>query len=131
MASRDHDAAVKVVRVGNICDAVCGGDMQQVGVRAGGRQACDEAVLKHVGAEAGIFADGDARRGGLAVALAQHTVIPTEEAANLVGTVGGQSDTGLSAEAVSIKIFSWNFIFSPWQSPVVCNTPTRDASTSK
>ena len=106
VAGGDHDAAVKVVHAGNVCDAGRGGDMQQVGVRAGSRQACDEAVLKHVGAAAGIFADDDARRGGLAVALAQHTVIPTEEAANLVGMVGGQSDTGLPAEAVSTKVFS-------------------------
>ena len=106
VAGGDHDAAVKVIHAGNICDAGRGGDMQQVGVRAGSRQACDEAVLKHVGAAAGIFADDDARRGGLAVALAQHTVIPTEEAANLVGMVGSQSDTGLPAEAVSTKVFS-------------------------
>lgn len=106
VAGGDHDATVKVVHAGNVCDAGRGGDMQQVGVRAGSRQACDEAVLKHVGAAAGIFADDDARRGGLAVALAQHTVIPTEEAANLVGMVGGQGDTGLPAEAVSTKVFS-------------------------
>ena len=106
VAGGDHDATVKVIHAGNICDAGRGGDMQQVGVRAGSRQACDEAVLKHVGAAAGIFADDDARRGGLAVALAQHTVIPTEEAANLVGMVGGQGDTGLPAEAVGTKIFS-------------------------
>ena len=106
VAGGDHDATVKVIHAGNICDAGRGGDMQQVGVRAGSRQACDEAVLKHVGAAAGIFADDDARRGGLAVALAQHTVIPTEEAANLVGMVGGQGDTGLPAEAVSTKVFS-------------------------
>ena len=80
--------------------------MQQVGVRAGSCQACDEAVLKHVGAAAGIFADDDARRGGLAVALAQHTVIPTEEAANLVGMVGGQRDSSFATEAIGSKILS-------------------------
>ena len=105
--------------------------MQQVGVRAGGRQACDEAVLKHVGAEVGIFADGDARRGGLAVALVQHTVIPAQKAAHLVGTVGSQRYTDFPADAVSTKIFSQNFISLPRQSSVVCNTPIHDASVSK
>ena len=89
----------KVVHTGNIGYAGGGGDVQQVGVRAAGGQARDEAVLKHIGAAAGILADDDARGGRLAVALAQHTVIPAKEAAYLVGVVGGQVDTGLAAES--------------------------------
>ena len=80
--------------------------MQQVGIGAAGGQARDKAILKHVGAAAGILADDDARGSRLAVALAQHTVVPAQKTADLVGVIGGQRDAGLPAEAVSAKIFS-------------------------
>ena len=106
VAGRDHDAAVEVVDTGNVGHAGRRGDVQQVGVRAAGGQAGDEAVLEHVGAAAGVLADDDARRGGLAIALAQHAVIPAKEAADLVGVVGSQGHTGFAAETVSTKVFS-------------------------
>ena len=106
VAGRDHDAAVEIVHAGDVGNARGGGDMQQIGIGAAGGQARDKAILKHVGAAAGILADDDARGSRLAVALAQHAVVPAQKTADLVGAIGGQRDAGLPAEAVSAKIFS-------------------------
>ena len=108
VAGRDHDAAVEIVHAGDVGNARGGGDMQQVGIGAAGGQARDKAILKHVGAAAGILADDDARGSRLAVALAQHAVVPAQKTADLVGVIGGQRDAGLPTEAVSAKIFSHN-----------------------
>ena len=103
VAGGNHNAAVKVIHAGNVGHAGRGGNVQQIGVRAAGGQASHEAVLKHIGTAAGILADDNARCGGLAVALAQHTIVPAEETAHFISMVGGQIDTGLPAEAVSTK----------------------------
>ena len=105
VAGRDHDAAVKVVYAGNVGHRRGRGDVEQVGICAGGGQTCDQTIPEHIGAAAGILANDDA--GGLivAVALAQCVVVPAQETANLVGMVGGQINTSFTTEAISSKIF--------------------------
>ena len=86
--------------------------MQQVGVCAGSGQACDQAVLEHIRATAGILADNDTGRLAVAVALAEHIIIPAKEAANLVGVVGSQINTSFTTEAISSKVLSHFLITS-------------------
>ena len=80
--------------------------MQQVGVCAGGSQTCDQTVLEHIRAAAGILANDDA--GGLVVAIAraQCIVVPAQEAANLVSVVSGQINACFPTETIGSKIFS-------------------------
>ena len=86
--------------------------MQQVGVCAGSGQASDKTIFKHIGAAAGVFADNNTGRLAVAVALAEHIIIPAKEAANLVGVVGSQIDTSFTTEAVCSRVFP-NYLFSP------------------
>ena len=110
MASRNHDAAIKVVHAGNISYRRRGSDVQQVGVRAGSSQACDQTVLEHIRAAAGVLADDDTGGFVVAIALAEHIVIPAQKATNLVGMVGSQINTSFTTEAISSKILShYNF----------------------
>ena len=80
--------------------------MKQVSICAGGGQACDQAVLEHIGAAAGVLTNDDACRLVVAVTFTQSVVIPAEEATNLISVVGGQVHSGLATEAVGTKIFS-------------------------
>ncbi len=80
--------------------------MQQIGVCAGGGQTRHQTILEHIGATTSILADYNAGRLVVAVALAQSVIVPAEEATNLVGVVGSQSDSGFSAEAIGSKILS-------------------------
>ena len=106
MTGRDHDAAVKVVHAGNISHGGRSGNVQQVGICARGGQTCNQTVLEHIGAAAGVLADNDT--GGLivAVALAQSVIIPAQKTANLVGVVGSQINTSFTTEAIGSKILS-------------------------
>ena len=61
--------------------------MEQIGICTGSGQASDQTVLKHVGATASILADDDTSRVGVAIALAQSVIIPTQETTDLVGMV--------------------------------------------
>ena len=106
MAGRNHDAAIKVIHTGNVGHGRGGSDVQQVGICAGSGQTCDQTVLEHIGAAAGVLTDDDAGRLVVAVALTQCVVIPAKEAANLVGMVGGQSDASFATEAIGSKILS-------------------------
>ena len=74
MAGRNHDATVEVVHAGDVGHTGRSSDVQQIGVCAGGRQTGTKAVLKHVGAAAGVLADDDAGRLVVAVALTQCVV---------------------------------------------------------
>ena len=86
--------------------------MQQVGICARGGQTCNQTVLEHIGAAAGVLADNDT--GGLivAVALAQSVIIPAQKTANLVGVVGSQINTSFTTEAIGSKILSHYVIVS-------------------
>jgi len=76
MAGRDHNATVKVIHAGDVSHRRGGSDMEQVGIRTGSGQTCDQAVLEHIGAATGILANDDAGRIRITVALTQGVVVP-------------------------------------------------------
>ena len=86
--------------------------MEQVSICTGSGQTCDQAVLEHIRAAAGVLADDDTGRLVVAVTLTQSVVIPAEEAANLVGVVGSQINTSFTTEAIGSKILSHYVIVS-------------------
>ena len=106
VAGRDHDAAVEVIHPGDVGHAGGGGDVQQVGIRPRSHQSADQRILEHIAGAAGVLADHDARRIVVAIALAQHAVVPAEETADLVGVVCGEFNVGFTTEAVGAKVFS-------------------------
>ena len=106
VAGRDHDAAIKVIHTSNIGNRRSSGDMKQVGICARSGQACNQTILEHIGAAAGVLANDDASRLVVTVALTQGVVIPAQKATNLVGMVGSQINTSFATEAVSSKILS-------------------------
>jgi len=106
VAGRDHDAAIKVIHASDVSHTGRSSDMQQVSVCSGGGQSCDQTVLEHIGAAAGVFADYNACRLVVAIALAEHIVIPAQKATNLVGMVGSQINTSFTTEAIGSKILS-------------------------
>ena len=85
MAGGDHNAAVKIIHAGNVCHAGGSGDVEQEGIRAGGSQTCNQTILEHIGAAAGVLANDDACRLIVAIAFTQSVVIPAEEATYLIG----------------------------------------------
>ena len=99
VAGGDHDAAVKIVRAGDVGDAGGAGDVQQVRVRAGGGEPGAEGAFKHVAGAAGILADDHHGLVGLAVVPAQ--VPPDAES-----MIDGQALVGLSAETVGPEVFT-------------------------
>ena len=114
VAGRDHDAAIKVIHASDVSHTGRSSDVQQVGVRAGSSQACDQTVLEHIGAAAGVLADYNACRLVVAIALAEHIVIPAQKATNLVGMVGSQINTSFTTEAIGSKILS-HYSFSSFK----------------
>ena len=106
VAGRNHDATVEVVHAGDISHGGRGGDMEQVGIRTGSGQTCDQAILEHIRAAAGVLSDDDAGRLVVAIALTQSVIIPAQKTTNLVGVVGGQSDSSFATEAIGSKILS-------------------------
>lgn len=106
MAGRNHDTTIKVVHTSNIGHRRSSGDMKQVSICAGGGQACDQAVLEHIRAAAGVLANYNACRLVVAVALTQGVVVPAQKTTNLVGVVSGQRDSGFATEAIGPKILS-------------------------
>ena len=71
MAGRDHNAAVKVIHAGDIGHRRGSSDVQQVGVCTRSGQTCDQTILEHIRATAGVLTDDDAGRFVVAVALTQ------------------------------------------------------------
>ena len=106
MAGRDHDAAIKIIHPGNVGNTGRSGDVEQIGICTGSGQACNQTILEHIGAAAGILTDDDTGRLIVAVTLAQSVVIPTQKTTNLIGMVSSQSDSSLTTKAISSKIFS-------------------------
>ena len=86
--------------------------MQQIGICTRCSQTSDQTILEHIRAAAGILANDDTGRLVVAIALTQSVIIPAEEATNLVGMVGGQSDSGFATEAIGSKVFSHYVIVS-------------------
>ena len=106
MAGRDHNATVKVIHAGDVSHRRRGGDVQQVGICAGGSQTCNQTILEHIRAAAGILANDDAGRLTVAVTLAESIVIPAQKTTNLLGVVSGQRDPSFATEAIGSKVFS-------------------------
>ena len=106
MAGRNHDAAIKIIHAGDVGHGRRGSDMQQIGICAGSGQTCDQTVLEHIGATAGILANDDTGRLVVAVMLTQSVIIPAQKTANLVGVVSGQRDSSFATEAIGSKILS-------------------------
>ena len=80
-------------------------DMEQVITCTGSSQTCNQTILEHIGAAAGVLTNDDA--GGLvvAVALTQCVIIPAKEAANLISLVGSQINTSFTTKAVCSRVF--------------------------
>ena len=76
MTGRNHNAAIEVIHTGNVGHGRGGSDVQQVGVCTGSGQTCDQAVLEHIRATAGVFTDYNACRLVVAVALTQDIIVP-------------------------------------------------------
>ena len=94
--------------------------MEQVSICTGSGQTCDQAVLEHIRAAAGVLANDDTGRLVIAVALTQGVIVPAQKTTNLVGMICGQSDSSLATETVSSKILShYSFLLIQrviWQS---------------
>ena len=87
VAGRDHDATVKVIHTSNISHAGRSRNMQQIGICTRSSQPSDQAVLKHIGATAGILADDNASRIGVTIAFTQCIIIPAKEAPYFIGMI--------------------------------------------
>ena len=88
--------------------------MKQVSICAGGGQACDQAVLEHIGAATSVLTNDDTGRLVVVVTLTQSVIISAQKTANLVGVVSGQRDSSFTTEAIGSKIFSnYSFSYSP------------------
>ena len=99
VAGGDHDAAVKVVRTGDVGHAGGAGHMQQISVRPGGGEAGAEGRLIHVAGATGVLADDH-------LGFVILAIVPAQVAADLEGMVHGQVLIGFPAEAVSSEIFT-------------------------
>ena len=110
VAGRDHDATVEVVDAGDVSHRRGGSDMEQVGICTGSGQTCDQAVLEHIRATAGILTNDDACRVIITVALTQSVIIPAQKTTNLVGVVSGQINTSFTTEAIGSKILSHSWL---------------------
>ena len=98
VAGAYHNAAVEVVHTRYVAHAGRGGDVQQVGVRAGAGEPRGERALEHVARTAGVLAYDYL---GLVLAA----VVPADETPNLEGVLGGQIHIGFTTEAVGSKVF--------------------------
>ncbi len=87
MAGGNHNAAVKTLRPDNIGHRRRGGNVQQVGVRAGGYQAAHQAVLKHIATAPGVLADDDPGRLVGTAAAGKLGIIPAQETTHLKGMI--------------------------------------------
>ena len=87
VAGRNHDAAVKVIYTSDVRHRRGCGDVEQIGICTRSRQACNQTILEHIGAAAGILTDDDAGRLGISIALTESIVIPAKKSTNLIGVV--------------------------------------------
>lgn len=62
------------------------------------------SIPEHTGATVSVFPDYGTQRLAVAAALAQHPIVPPEEAPDLVGVVSGEFDVRFPAEAVGAEI---------------------------
>ena len=88
VAGGNHDTAVKVIHACNVSHRRCGGDVEQISICTGSRQASHQTIFKHIGAATRILTDDDTGRLFISVALTESIIIPAEETPHLVGVVG-------------------------------------------
>ena len=87
VAGRDHDAAVKVIYASDVRHRRSGSNVQQIGICARSSQTSNQTVLKHVRAAASVFANDNASRVGITIALTQCIVVPAKEATYFIGMI--------------------------------------------
>ena len=88
--------------------------MEQVSICTGSGQTCDQTILEHIGAAAGILANDDTGRLVVTIALTQSVVISVQKTTNLTGMICGQSDSSFATEAIGSKILS-HYSFSSFK----------------
>ena len=106
MAGGDHDAAVKFIHAGNIGHRGRRGDVEHIGVRAGGDQTCHQGILEHIGGAAGVLADDDTSFFIAALAALLFPEIPAQETADLISMISSQIDICFPTEAIGAEILS-------------------------
>ena len=83
----NHDATVEVIHARNVSHRRCGGDVEQISICTGSRQASHQTIFKHIGAAAGILTNDDTSRIGVTIALTQRIIIPAQKTTYFVGMV--------------------------------------------
>ena len=101
VACGDHDTAVKIFRTHHVGNAGSRSYMEQIGVRAGSRDAGHQSVLKHVAAPSCVLADNDLR-------LVVSAIIPAHITSHLKRMIHSKLHISLAAETVGSKIFTHN-----------------------
>ena len=87
VAGGNHDAAVEVIHARNVSHRRCGGDVEQISICTGSRQASHQTIFKHIGAAARILTNDDTSRIGVTIALTQCIIIPAQKTTYFVGMV--------------------------------------------
>ena len=87
VAGRDHDATVKVIHTSNVSHRRRGRNVQQISICTRSSQPSDQTVLKHVRAAASVFANDNASRVGITIALTESVIIPAQKATHFIGMV--------------------------------------------
>ena len=85
MTVRNQDTAVKVIHTCNVSHRRCGGDVEQISICTGSRQASHQTIFKHIGAAARILADDNASRIGVTIAFTLDILIPAKDAPYFIG----------------------------------------------
>ena len=106
MTGRNHDTTVEIIHTGNVSYRRCSSDVEQISICTKCRQASDQTVFEHIRTTTGVLADDNACRLVVSVTLTQSILIPTQKTTNLVGMVGGQSDSSFTSEVIGSKILS-------------------------
>ena len=99
VAGGNHDAAVKALRAGHVGHGGGGGHVQQVHVRAAGRQSRRQGVFKHIAGKTGVLSNHDS-------GLVAPAIIISDVTAHLEGVLHRQVYVRFSAEAVGPKILA-------------------------
>ena len=87
VAGGDHDATVKVIHTSNVSHRRRGRNVQQISICTRSSQPSDQTVLKHVRAAASVFANDNASRVGITIALTESVIIPAQKATHFIGMV--------------------------------------------
>ena len=79
----DHNTAVKILGTAHIGNGGCGGNMEQISIRAGGNQSTHQAVLKHIAGTPGILTDNNLGRRIRTAAALQLGIVPAQKTTDL------------------------------------------------